>query len=46
MLPVSLILLLCWPPLLLASPCYEEGVEYHGGGLDNPMVDQVQGRGR
>jgi hypothetical protein len=25
-----------------ADPCYDTGVEYHGGGLDNPMVEQVE----
>ena len=28
--------------LLMSDPsCFEHGVEYHGGGLPDPMVDQV-----
>merc|ERR1719350_2192356 len=29
------------PATLGQATCWEEGVEYHGGGLDNPMVDSV-----
>merc|ERR1712212_383342 len=33
------------PDTLARSTCFSEGVEYHGGGLENPMLSDVRSAG-